>query len=377
MKGLIVVGCDDYNTLGCVRGFWQKGVVFTLLLVSEEKHNMVLKSHAVKDYMIVANEDEAVNWLVNHAGNANNTVLLPTSDKMESQIDLHSLELEKSYIFPHSSKQGEVTRMMNKDIQVELARKAGLNVPKTFYYHKEDAIPEGIVYPAIVKQERSTEGRKRKMLVCNNEADLKNAIEQSPETHDFLIQQYVRRDYELLLIGCRLTDGRVWLPAIFKKERWMLKGGDGSYGIISTKVNDYFSQMDEVKRLLGDMDYYGPFSIEFGVEDEKVFFYEVNMRNDGTSHYYYPAGVYVPYVYYLDCAGELKNSDMMASGLEHYFIDEFGDMRNFFHGLSLHRWFSDIHKAKAYKYYWKGDNAPFRSMAPHSIVASIYKMIFG
>lgn len=377
MKGLIIIGCSDYNTLGCIRGFWQKGVDFTLLLVSDEKRKMILKSQAVKDYVVVATEEEAVKWLLGHADEANGTVLLPTSDKAESIIDLHSEELGQYYMFPHAKHQGEVTHMMDKDVQVEMAQKAGLSVPKTAYYHRGDAIPEGIAYPAIVKQERSTEGRKRKMLVCNDESNLKHAIEHLQETNDFLIQQYVRRDYELLLIGCRLSDGRVWMPAVFKKERWMLKGGDGSFGLISTKVLDYFKQTEEVERLLEEMNYYGPFSIEFGVEHGKPYFYEVNMRNDGTSHYYYPAGVYVPYVYYLDRIGELNEIDLATEEKEHYFIDELGDIRNFFHGLSLHRWLKDIRKANAYKFYWKGDNAPFCKIVPRSIAKSIYRMFFG
>lgn len=377
MKGLIIIGCNDYNTLGCVRCFWQKGVDFTLLLVSCEKRNVILKSKAVKDYVLVSSEEDAVQWLLEHINEANGTVLLPTSDKAESLIDLHSEELGKCYSFPHAKQQGDVTRMMDKNVQVEMAQQVGLNVPKTVYYKRGDPIPLDIVFPAIVKQERSTEGRKRKMLVCKDERDLKIAIEHLPETNDFLIQQYVKRDYELLLIGCRLNNGKNWIPAVFKKERWMLKGGDGSYGIISTRVPDYFIEINKVQLLLEKMDYYGPFSIEFGVEQGKPYFYEVNMRNDGTSHYYYSLGVNVPYIYYIDRLGNLRVSDLEVRELEHSFIDEFGDMRNMFHGLSLHRWIYDLHKAKAYKYYWEGDNRPFLAQAPRSIAGSIYKMLFG
>lgn len=377
MKGLIIIGCNDYNTLGCVRCFWQKSVDFTLLLVSCEKRNVILKSKAVKDYVVVTTEEEAMRWLLDHANEANGAVLLPTSDKAESLIDLHSEELGKFYSFPHAKQQGNVTRMMDKDVQVEIARQVGLNVPRTIYYKRGESIPANIVYPAIVKQERSTEGRKRKMMVCKDEGDLKNAIEYLLETNDFIIQQYVKRDYELLLIGCRLSNGKIWIPAFFKKERWMLKGGDGSYGKISTKVPEYFQEINKAHLLLEKMNYYGPFSIEFGVEQGKPYFYEVNMRNDGTSHYYYSLGVNVPYIYYLDRTGNLKDSDLEVQESENFFIDEFGDMRNLFHGLSLHRWISDLRKAKAFKYYWKGDNRPFRAQAPRSIAGSIYKMLFG
>lgn len=377
MDSLIVIGCSDYNTLGCVRCFWTKGVEFTLLLISEKRRNMILKSRAVKKYVVVANEEAAVKWLLEHAKEANDTVLLPTSDKVESALDLNSETLSLYYRFPHASRQGEVTRMMDKDVQVSLARQAGLNVPQTFYYHRGDMLPDNITYPAIVKQERSTEGRKRKMLVCSNQKELQDAIEHLAETNELLIQKYVKRDYELLLIGCRLTDGRVWMPALFKKERWMLKGGDGSYGIISTQVDKYFHHSNEINRLMEAMDYYGPFSVEFGVEQGKITFYEVNMRNDGTSHYFHPAGIYVPYIYYLDSIGQLKGNDLEVDDSEHFFIDEFGDMRNIGHGLTLIRWMSDLRKAKAYKYYRKGDNAPFCVQAPWNIAASIYKILMG
>ena len=375
MDKLIIIGGNNYNTLGCVRCFGQKQIPFTLLLVKGQKDAMILKSKLLKTYVLVDNVEDAIVWLKNHRAYTQGTVVIPTSDRAESALDNNLDELITYYCFPHALAQGDVSRMMNKDVQVAMAHNSGLDVPETFVFNRGDELPTSITYPVIVKQENSTKGRKREMHICHNKEELHVAINSLKDTKELLIQQYIKREYELLIIGCRLSDGSVWLPAIFKKTRWMLNGGDGSYGLISTKVSQYFHKLEQVKQLLASMNYYGPFSIEFGIVKDKAYFYEVNMRNDGTSHYFYPAGIYVPLVYYKDCLHQLNESDTNVEELEYKFIDELGDMCNLFHGLSLWKWIVDIYKAKVYKYYFKGDNAPFWNTAPRSIAHSIYRII--
>lgn len=376
MENLIICGADGYNTLGCVRMLGEQNVPFTLLLVCNKFEKSTLKSRYVKDYIVVRSESEMVDILKNASVNGKKSVLIPTSDHIASALDINFNDLRNSYMFPHSSKQGDVTYYMKKDVQADIAKHAGLNVPYTVYYHRSDSIPHDIPYPVVVKQEQSIEGRKREMLICNNKTELEHAINFLSDTHEMLIQQFVNKEYELLMIGCRFSDAKIWIPAVFKKDRWMLNGGDGSYGIISTHINKWFNQYEEVKRMIMNMDYYGLFSIEFGVEKGKAFFYEVNLRNDGTSHYFNAAGIVMPYIYYLDCMGINTDRYLKLPEVEYHFIDEFGDLRNLFREhLTLKRWLRELKEAKAYKHHWHGDWAPLFTIAPKEILMAIARLI--
>lgn len=377
MSKLVVFGNSNYNTLGVVRGMCGKGVEVFLLLVSTSCFNAVTLSKGVKRHKRVDDEEQGVTFLLDKKEVWRDAVILPTSDKAESALDTHFDQLRLYYRFPHAGQQGAVGRLMGKRLQVEMAADSGLHVPATVRYRKGDPLPEGIVYPCIAKPQNSTTGQKEIMCACRNATELKQAVETPHHADDFLVQQYIDKEYEVLLIGCRLPDGRTWLPGAFKKERWYLKGGDASYGVISTQVDKFFPQQAEVCAFLERLGYYGPFSVEFGMMGGVLYFYEINLRNDGTSHYFHKAGIYVPYIYYLANMGTLEDAELtVPPSRNHTFIDEFGDLANMRKTkLSFRRWWYDLRHASSYKYFQAGDLKPFLAMAPRRIAASFYRLI--
>lgn len=377
MIDLIIIGGDNYNTLGCVRCFGYKKVPFRLILISKKKRSVVGASKFVNEYYNLKTETEAIELLNSMKEQWRGSVVIPTSDSIVTLLDVHTRELYPHYRYPHCGKPGQIEYLMDKAVQMELANKAGLRVPATVKYRRGAEMPKNLPYPCIIKQENSTEGQKKVMHVCQSEVDITQAIKANEKTMDFLIQQYVGKTHELLLLGCRLSDGETWIPAVFKKLRWMMSGGDGSYGIISTDVKRHFAGVEKVVRLIEAMDYYGPFSVEFGVEGNEAYFYEVNMRNDGTSHYFHAANVFAPYVYYLSCRNELNQKDLQVNQMEYTFIDEIGDLMNVPKRIRLGKWLKELHEAHAYKYYNKGDKRPFFMVAPKSLAWVLYKRIKG
>mgnify|MGYP002854632117 CR=1 FL=1 len=377
MVDLVIIGGDNYNTLGCVRCFGLKNVPFRLILVTTKKRTVVGSSRYVGECYRRETEKEAIDLLIEKRADWKGSVVIPASDKVEALLDKHSSDLSGCYYFPHCDMPRKTEHLMDKAVQMEYAEAAGLKVPVTFRYHRGQPLPDRLPYPCIIKQENSTEGQKKRMNVCRTEAEVKSALAENGQTDEFLIQQYVERTHELLLIGCRLDDGKVWIPAVFKKTRWMQKGGDASYGIISTDVPSHYPQLDRVKRLIQDMGYYGPFSAEFGVEGNDAFFYEVNMRNDGTSHYFHAAHVFVPYVYYLSCKNLPLAGSLDIQSVEYTFIDEFGDLMNVPGEVTFFRWLKECKEARAYKYYMKSDKRPFLRSIPKGIAWVVYKKIKG
>lgn len=378
MSKFIIFGGANYNTLGVIRCMTAQRIPFFLLLVSTSRFNMVLLSHGVTNYQIIKTEKDGIDFLLKNKEQNQNAVVFPTSDKAESLLDIYFDDLKEIYIFPHTSFAGGVNAIMDKCLQVQLAKQAGLNTPETIFYTRGTKLPvKSIIYPCIIKQANSTTGQKKILKICYNEMDLKSAIASNHHTQDFVIQRFINKDYELLLIGCRMPNGDIWIPGVFKKLRWYLNGGDASFGIISTKVTQYFQQLKEVQTFLCELGYVGPFSIEFGIENNTPFFYEINLRNDGTSHYFHKAGIFIPYIYYLASINRLQVSDYAIRPIEYKFIDEFGDIVNLrATDLSVLQWLKDLKQAKVYKYYLKQDVKPFLAIAPRRILSSIYKLLF-
>ncbi len=377
MVDLVIVGGDNYNTLGCVRCFGLKNVQFRLILITKKKRTVVGISKYVNECYTLKTESEAIDYLKQKKTEWESSVVIPTSDKVVALLDEHSKELDSFYQYPHCGTTGRIEYLMDKAVQMDLATKEGLSVPTTVRYRRGSPIPDNLPFPCIIKQENSTDGQKKAMNVCWSEEDVCRAIQDNEKTEDFLIQQYVEKTHEILLLGCRMSDGKIWLPAVFKKTRWMMKGGDGSYGVISTDVNKYFRDIDQVRSLIETMDYYGPFSVEFGMEGDKAYFYEVNMRNDGTSHYFHKANVYMPYIYYLSCRNELEQNNLQVHRTEYPFIDEFGDLMNVPAIISLRKWLKELRTARAKKYYMKGDRWPFIKECPRALAWVLYKKIKG
>ena len=374
MSRFIVFGNSNYNTLGVVRGLRNRPVECFLLLVSISRFNAVTLSKGVKEYKRVKNEDYGISFLMDRKNIWKGAVIFPTSDLAEQALDAHFNELKGFYYFPHAGRQNAVGAFLDKQLQVKLASASGLHVPISFRHKRGEVLSNDIVFPCIVKPQNSTTGKKGIMHICHNSAEVQQAEEAMRHADDFLLQQYIDKEYELLLIGCRLPNGQVWLPGIFQKKRWYLRGGDASYGLITTQVDELFSQQMEVGAFLDKLGYYGPFSIEFGVEDNTPYFYEINLRNDGTSHYFYKAGICIPYIFYLANTNVLKEADLVVPKVHYTFIDEFGDIVNVRETrLSFRQWWHDLRYASAYKIFQAGDMKPFLAMMPRRVIALLYR----
>lgn len=371
---VIIFGPDGYNTLGVMRSLGNKKINIFLLLVSNKRINYTLYSRYLQEYKIVKDDQEGINYLLSNSSHSKITII-PTSDMAESALDIHYSLLKDKYIFPNAGENGIINKIMDKKIMSDYASEAGLNVPITIKFKKGDSIPANIIYPNLVKPEKSITGSKKDMAICYDKEDVQNTINNSKNTEDFLIQQYIKKDFDILLIGASLYNGDVIIPAVFKKERWYLPGDDGSMGLITTNVDKYIS-ITEVEQFVHNLKYYGPFSIEFGVMDDIPYFYEINLRNDGTSHYFNKANINIPYLWLLDSYGIDIEEYSRFENNNYYFSDEFGDYLNIItNRLPIKEWYADLKKASVYKYFYKDDIKPFLLIMPKMILLSMYKIL--
>ena len=352
----ILFGEGNYNTLGVLHCMAAKGVEVFLLLIGSGKrflHGEVLGYSKYAHYgCSVSTEQEGVEWLLAHQSDfPQGTIIYPTSDTAETLLDAHYDELSAHFHFPNCGKQGEVTRWMEKDVQTALAAQHGIRTLQSMYTNNADCDLNKVTYPCMVKPLISISGSKGDMRVCANRQELDEALVSAKHTKEFIIQQYIQNEADLLFLGIRLPNGEVWLPSLVKKPG-VSSTGEYTHAIVTTAVPEHLPELEEVKSYVGALNYVGPFSIEFGLEKGKNYFFEINLRNDGTSHYPLASGVNIPYVYYRACKKELTPDDMCYTRGEYPMVDEVLDIRRVLsREISFGDWWRIFRVAKAHRYY--------------------------
>lgn len=363
MQQVIVFGKESYNTLGVIRGLGEHGVSVFLLM---HKTSSLIQYCGLSKYVSaekkVNSVEDGVRYLIKEypASMEEKTVIIPTGDHVASELDKHYKELSERYWF--SNAKGHLAEIMDKKIMTQCAAKAGLPVPQTVAYTCGETLPEGVVFPCIIKPAKSIAGSKEEMRVCKSYDELRIAVSVFEKNHKVLLQQYISQEYEVLLLGSRCPDGKVFLGGVFKKQRWFLQWNAGSFGLITANYNQWFDK-NKVEAFLEKLDYVGPFSIECGVEKNVPYFYEINLRNDGTSHYFDSLGFCNAYAWAMECMG--KTVDNHGNG-EYWFIDEFGDILNVLAGnVSFKQWRKDMKRASAFKFTNAKDRRPMWVIRPY------------
>lgn len=347
----ILFGEGNYNTLGVLHCMVAKGIDVFLLLVGTSRRIIEYSKYA-RYGQSVQDEHEGLEWLLTHQQDfPQGTVIYPTSDTAETLLDTHYNILSSHFYFPNCGKLGEVTRLMEKDVQTALAMQHGIRTLQSMYTNNVDYDIDKVAYPCMVKPLISISGSKGDMRVCLNRQELDEALVSAKHTKEFIIQQYIKNEADLLFLGIRLPNGEIWLPSLVKKPG-VSSTGEYTHAIVTTAVLEHLPELKEVKNFVNALNYVGPFSIEFGLEKGKNYFFEINLRNDGTSHYPLASGVNIAYVYYRACKGQLLAEDMTYTQGEYPMVDEVVDIRRVLsREISFGEWWKFFCAAKAHRYY--------------------------
>lgn len=375
----ILFGEGNYNTLGVLHCMAAKGVDVFLLLVGSGKRvlhgefigysRFARYGHSVKD------EREGLSWLLAHqSGFPQGTIIYPTSDTAETFLDENYNELSTHFHFPNCGMQGEVTRLMEKDVQINLAAQHNIRTLQSMYTNNADCDLSKVAYPCMVKPLISISGSKGDMCVCGNREELDEALSSAKHTKDFIIQKYIQNEADLLFLGIRMPNGEVWIPSLVKKPG-VSSTGEYTHAIVTTAVSEHLPELEEVRAFVSALNYVGPFSIEFGLEKGRNYFFEINLRNDGTSHYPLSSGINIAYVYYRACKGQLRPDDMCYTIGEYPMVDEILDIRRVLtHEISIGEWWKLFCEAKAYRHYVPFDKQIAICLAPMFISRLIGKV---
>ncbi len=365
----ILFGEGNYNTLGVLHCMAKREIEVFLLLIGSGKQclqgNIIEYSRFARYGQIVKDEQEGLEWiLANKKHFPQGTVIYPTSDTAESLLDIHYDNLINHYNFPNCGFQGGVTLLMKKDEQISKANSFNIRVLKSLYTNNTNFDCNSVVYPCMVKPLKSITGSKGDMKVCNSRKELDEALSSAKNTSEFIVQQYIKNEADLLFLGIALPNGDIWIPSLVKKPG-VSPTGEYTHAVVTTAVAEHLPELEYVKKFVASLKYVGPFSIEFGLEKGKNYFFEINLRNDGTSHYPLALGVNIPYIYYRACKSELTDDDMIYTQDEYPMIDEVLDIRRVLsREISFSNWWQLFRTAKAYRYYVPTDKKIAMALVP-------------
>ena len=354
---VILWGIDDVNTLGVVREFGENHIDFEFIVKGKLKY--ASKSKFVKCLKNVKSNEEALEYLVAKYSNADyKPIIISTGDGISVFIDSHRDKLEPLFILPTTMKLGFVDRYTDKVSMTELAESFGILCPKSRRVVWNSDIDD-VDYPCLIKPSHMTPGypNEFKYKICNDKASLQKTLANVRHQSVFILQEFIQSDNDLVIYGVRLPNKKtIFAGSILGYHRAC---GICSFGHISKNIPSSVDLV-KLKSFLDYIDYQGPFGFDFGTLGEKAFFYEINLRNDGTCHCFYQAGAKLLIAYIYSCANE-DYSELSIEPNDAWFIDEVHDFENVVERkISYADWRKAMKQATIFRFYHKEDIMPWK-----------------
>lgn len=353
----IIWGADNYNTLGLLR---QLSVIDgeVLLLINGKSNNCATKSRYCKKYKITPDYECGLKFLIDSIPQSQDKVFLfPAGDLAAETIDRNKEKLQNHYVLMGTSQQGVLCEVDDKNIMCKLAEESGFHIPKSFKFSIETTLSD-IPFPCILKPTKSYGIKEFKTKVIQCKQQLNKFQRLLNPKHEYILQEYIPKQKDVLVYGCRMPDGTIEYAGQYIKDRWSDDGG-GSHGLLTAALPQYL-QLDAADRMLKRIDYYGLFSLEYGLCDDKAYFYEINLRNDGTSHLFFQAGANLPVAW---IQNNMEEKYSVSTHITHdgWNINELYDIINVIRGrISLKQYLRDRREASIFHYFSEDDLTPWK-----------------
>lgn len=355
---IVIWGADNSHALGVIRQLANNNLD-VLFLVNGRSNACATKSKYCKKCHYVNSLDEGLQFLLNNYRDKNNkAVLLLMGDATAEIVDKNREKLLPYWFLSGTLEQGLLSKVDDKNIMSEIAERHGFKIPRSIEFKYDSAI-NNIEYPCIIKPTILQTGRLDfKLHICWSEQDLLKATRLMNHGNTYILQQYIQKEYDLLITGYRKKNGKVILAGTYYKDRWSDDGG-GSHGYLIPDIPECCNSKG-IESFLQEIDYYGLFSVEYGLYKGIAYFYEFNLRNDGTSHIFYQCGANLPLSWVYDCIGYENDVPTKVVGKK-YVINEILDQINITRGcVSKAQWKQEKAEATAFYFYDPKDLIPWK-----------------
>lgn len=364
----IIIGDSFNNTLGLIRSLGEGGVEQTVILIGDTDRLYIKKSRYLKKSNIyqISNFNSCLELLLSIADKNCKDVLLCTNDKAATFIDENEEVLSKYYQTPMNGK--KLGNYMNKDKQCLIAKECGFDVPQSLIYHKGDDINIDFRFPLIIKPLSSIKGEKSDIHICNDINELKQNLYLDSSCYDFLIQEFIEKEYEINIVGIS-TDNGVLAPGGIQKIRYYPEiYSPCSFGHYRS-ISNFNFDIKPLQKFMDKIGYRGLFSIELLHCNGKNYFLEVNFRNDGLAYAATVAGVNFPVIF-------LQNTPFLRTyNINNiYMMDLSSDYCHVKDGnISWFNWFSCFIKTRCQlNFNWK-DISPTRHYYKAKIKSKLFR----
>ena len=356
---VIIWSRDNFNTLGLMRELG--GFDVDVLFLIKGKAGFATKSKYCKKYIETSSTEDGFKYLIeNFKDEKTKPIIITSGDEIAIYLDIHREELEDRYILPVTAQKGNLEKYTDKNTMTALANEIGFLCPKSKLIKWDSDISE-VTFPCLIKpsSERAGHYNEFKFKICKNEKELKRILKYVHHDSVFILQDYINKERDLLVYGGRMHDGKTVIAGAMIRDR-MSDSGSFSHGLMTAKIPKCAS-VDKIEKFLTKIDYYGLFSVEYGLINDRAYFFEINLRNDGTSHYFFQVGANIPLAYVYSCAGADYSKINTLVQKEAWFIDEVFDYENVLKRVvSKKQWKKDKEEATVFKYYDKEDPVPWQ-----------------
>ena len=336
VSNVIIIGGNHHNTLSLIRCFGHKNIKTILILEAKSSNFVSCSKYVEKTYY--CNNDEDILSSLNLIKQSKKLLVICASDHSASLLDLHYEQLKDSFYFANiKEKEGELTVLMDKHKQTELAEKCGFNVPKSWLYNKE--IEKYVEFPCLLRPLESIHGGK-KIRICNSLEELHQSLKDFSKNDKILIQEYINKESEIVIVGLAVK-GKVIIPGYSFKHREI--SGGTTFSTVYPIENLNYNLAEICERYIKEIGYEGLFGIEFVGKNGYFYFIEINLRNDATCYSVAKAGMNLPYAYWAFCNQQHYTSELSKRITKTNSIVEYTDINNiFFRKISLCQWIKDL-----------------------------------
>ena len=357
---VIIWGKDGYNVLGLLRQLHAYAEVYFLMVGGSRF--CAVKSKYCKNLVKTSNFDEGLKWLMESFSNEEHKpFIITTGDLAAEYVDQHYDVLSKWFFITGTSQQGQLTKVDDKAYMNNIAVECGFKIPQSIVCNKHTDISR-VQYPCILKPLNKHSGHESpfKTKICNDKTELQDVINKIEEGATLLLQEFVPKKADALVYGCRTFSGEVILAGVIVRNRWDgADSGDGSFGYITDELPSRISK-NSIERFLQEIAYYGLFSVEYGITDMEAYFYEFNLRNDGTSNYFNQAGCNIPLIWIMDTIGADYSQLAQSVTGKHIYIAEDDDYINVKKGvITKEQYKKDLASATVFRRYDPDDMKPY------------------
>ena len=373
----IILGTNHNNTLGLVWSLGEAGHKIILLLHNKD-NNYVSKSKYLSKTILLNKDDNVINVIKQVSSELDEKpVVFVSNDSDATLLNNHYKELTRFCYFEGGRSDGSVNQYRNKDTGNKLALRCGFTLPKNIVIKSSQEIRfNQVQYPILIKANNSVHGGKAAMKKCDTQDDAEQFVNSLPKEYFPLqVQEYIEKDYEIMLLGCSLYGGKKLIcPIANRKFRHYPKpAGLGSYSesIAVRDQEDLQTLSYKIGQYMREIEYTGNFSAEFLYSKGKYYFLEINLRNDGTSYLSTASGYNLPDMV---CRSFVDDnvSDEGCTFRKMNYMNTLADVNYFIDGtLSWKQWRSQFKDNTCYSHYNRNDKQPFKYYFRHPMIGVI------